>query len=53
MFESLVTDLVNKYLGDYIENLDRSQLKIGIWGGEFQFHSVVNDSQSLQACDQW
>lgn len=35
VFESLVADLLNKYLGDYVENLDRSQLKIGIWGGEF------------------
>ncbi len=34
VFESLVTELVNKYLGDFIENLDSSQLKIGIWGGE-------------------
>jgi len=29
--------VLNKVLGDYIENLDRNQLKIGIWGGEFQF----------------
>ena len=33
VFESLVTDLLNKYLGQYVENLDPSQLKIGIWGG--------------------
>lgn len=35
VFESLVVDLINKYLGDYVENLDRSQLKLGIWGGKF------------------
>lgn len=35
VFESLVADLINKYLGDFVENLDRSQLKIGIWGGMF------------------
>lgn len=35
VFESLIADLLNKYLGDYVENLDRSQLKIGIWGGKF------------------
>lgn len=34
VFESLVADLLNKYLGDYVENLDKSQLNIGIWGGE-------------------
>lgn len=34
VFESLVTDLLNRFIGDYVENLDKSQLKIGIWGGE-------------------
>lgn len=33
VFESLVVDLLNKYLGPYVKNLDPSQLKIGIWGG--------------------
>lgn len=37
VFESLVADLLNKYLGDYVENLDKSQLNIGIWGGEWFF----------------
>jgi hypothetical protein len=34
VFESLVVDLLNKFLGDFVENLDSSQLKIGIWGGK-------------------
>lgn len=34
VFESVVADVLNKVLGDYIENLDRKQLKIGIWGGK-------------------
>uniref|UniRef100_A0A673BWJ4 Vacuolar protein sorting 13 homolog C n=1 Tax=Sphaeramia orbicularis TaxID=375764 RepID=A0A673BWJ4_9TELE len=34
VFESLVSDLLNKFIGDYVENLDKSQLKIGIWSGE-------------------
>lgn len=33
VFESIVVDLINKYLGDFVENLDKSQLKLGIWGG--------------------
>lgn len=33
VFESLVTDLLNRFLGDYVQNLDKNQLKIGIWGG--------------------
>uniref|UniRef100_A0A3B4TYL0 Vacuolar protein sorting 13 homolog C n=1 Tax=Seriola dumerili TaxID=41447 RepID=A0A3B4TYL0_SERDU len=32
VFESLVSDLLNRFIGDYVENLDKSQLKIGIWG---------------------
>lgn len=34
VFESLVSDLLNRFIGDYVENLDKSQLKIGIWGGK-------------------
>jgi hypothetical protein len=34
VFESVVADLLNRFLGDYVENLDHSQLKIGIWGGK-------------------
>uniref|UniRef100_A0A8C5FMB7 Vacuolar protein sorting 13 homolog C n=1 Tax=Gadus morhua TaxID=8049 RepID=A0A8C5FMB7_GADMO len=33
VFETLVSDLLNRFIGDYVENLDKSQLKIGIWGG--------------------
>ena len=38
MFESIVADLLNKYLGEYVENLDRSQLQIGIWGGKWSLY---------------
>ncbi|XP_064471874.1 intermembrane lipid transfer protein Vps13-like isoform X2 [Ornithodoros turicata] len=34
VFESLVVELLNNVLGDYVENLDTSQLKLGIWGGD-------------------
>uniref|UniRef100_A0A673N380 Vacuolar protein sorting-associated protein 13C-like n=1 Tax=Sinocyclocheilus rhinocerous TaxID=307959 RepID=A0A673N380_9TELE len=34
VFETLVSDLLNRFIGDYVENLDKSQLKIGIWGGK-------------------
>jgi vacuolar protein sorting-associated protein 13A/C len=42
VFESIVVDLLNRVLGDYFENLDTSQLKLGIWGGS-SFMSIVND----------
>uniref|UniRef100_A0AAR2KLL4 Vacuolar protein sorting 13 homolog A n=1 Tax=Pygocentrus nattereri TaxID=42514 RepID=A0AAR2KLL4_PYGNA len=34
VFESLVVDVLNRFLGDYVVNLDSSQLNLGIWGGE-------------------
>ena len=40
VFESLVVELINRYLGDFVENLDTSQLKIGIWGGMLFFYST-------------
>lgn len=33
VFESLVVDVLNRFLGDYVVNLDTSQLSLGIWGG--------------------
>ena len=33
VFNSIVAELVNRYLGNFIENLDTKQLSIGIWGG--------------------
>lgn len=35
VFESLVVDVLNRILGDYVENLDSKQLSIGIWGGKY------------------
>lgn len=35
VFESLVADVLNRFIGEYVENLDSSQLNIGIWGGMF------------------
>lgn len=40
VFESLVTDVLNRVLGDYVENLDSKQLKIGIWGGKLTYVSI-------------
>lgn len=33
VFESLVVDVLNRFLGDYVVNLDKSQLSLGIWKG--------------------
>ncbi|OAD52957.1 Vacuolar protein sorting-associated protein 13A, partial [Eufriesea mexicana] len=34
VFESIVAELLNKVLGEYIQNLDYSQLKLSLWGGD-------------------
>jgi len=34
VFAHLAVYLLDKYLGDYIENLDSKQLKIDLWNGK-------------------
>ncbi|RXM33331.1 Vacuolar protein sorting-associated protein 13A [Acipenser ruthenus] len=36
VFESVVVDVLNRFLGDYVVNLDSSQLKLGIWGEKLE-----------------
>lgn len=33
VFESVLTQVLNRFLGAYVENLDTNQLRVGIWGG--------------------
>ena len=33
MFESVVSDLLKTYLGDYVEGLDKDALSISVWKG--------------------
>ena len=33
VFENLVGYLLDKYLGDYVENLDTKKLKVDLWSG--------------------
>ena len=34
VFESVVIELLNRYLKPYVKRLDTSQLKVGVWKGE-------------------
>ncbi|KAM5126213.1 intermembrane lipid transfer protein VPS13C-like, partial [Mantella aurantiaca] len=51
MLESVVADLLNKFLGDYVENLDRSQLKLGIWGGNVSLENLRIRENALSELD--
>ncbi|KAG1695557.1 Vacuolar protein sorting-associated protein 13 [Nymphon striatum] len=51
VFESLVVDLLNRFIGDYVENLDRSQLKIGIWGGDIVLKNLEVKQSALDDLD--
>lgn len=33
MFESVVTAVLNKFIGDYVSNLEGNQLNLGIFSG--------------------
>uniref|UniRef100_H3C3S0 Chorein N-terminal domain-containing protein n=1 Tax=Tetraodon nigroviridis TaxID=99883 RepID=H3C3S0_TETNG len=51
VFESLVSDLLNRFIGDYVENLDKSQLKIGIWGGNVVLENLKVKENALNELD--
>ncbi|XP_051757759.1 intermembrane lipid transfer protein VPS13C isoform X4 [Ctenopharyngodon idella] len=51
VFESLVSDLLNRFIGDYVENLDKSQLKIGIWGGNVVLENLKVKENALSEFD--
>ena len=51
VFESLVADLVNRFLGDFVENLDKSQLSLGIWGGDVVLNNLYVKENLLDELD--
>lgn len=40
MFENIVADLLTKYLGAYVENLDRDKLNISVWKGDLKLKNL-------------
>ncbi len=44
VFESVLTDVLNRFLKPYVKKLDTSQLKLGIWGGIYTITSseIIN-----------
>ena len=51
VFESIVVDLLNKYVGQYVKNLDPSQLHIGIWRGNVILKDLELKDTSLDEVD--
>ncbi|VVC40207.1 Hypothetical protein CINCED_3A023147 [Cinara cedri] len=51
VFEKLVADILNRFIGEYVENLDSSQLKIGIWGGDVVLRNLKLKETCLDSLD--
>uniref|UniRef100_A0A4W4DQU0 Vacuolar protein sorting 13 homolog A n=1 Tax=Electrophorus electricus TaxID=8005 RepID=A0A4W4DQU0_ELEEL len=51
VFESLVVDVLNRFLGDYVVNLDSSQLNLGIWGGDAILRNLEIKENALSQLD--
>ncbi|XP_038659808.1 LOW QUALITY PROTEIN: vacuolar protein sorting-associated protein 13A [Scyliorhinus canicula] len=47
VFESLVVDVLNRFLGDYVVNVDSSQLQLGIWGGNVVLNNLEVKENAL------
>ncbi|XP_043819430.1 vacuolar protein sorting-associated protein 13A isoform X1 [Dromiciops gliroides] len=51
VFESVVVDVLNRFLGDYVVNLDTSQLTLGIWGGAVALKNLEIKENALSELD--
>ncbi|XP_053594598.1 intermembrane lipid transfer protein Vps13 isoform X2 [Microplitis demolitor] len=51
VFESIVTELLNKILGEYVENLDYKQLKLSLWGGDVVLKDLLIKESALDVLD--
>jgi hypothetical protein len=47
MFEGLIERLILSYFGDYIENLDRNKLTIGLWSGSLALEDIKIRSKAI------
>nr|XP_017529489.2 vacuolar protein sorting-associated protein 13A isoform X3 [Manis javanica] len=51
VFESVVVDVLNRFLGDYVVNVDTSQLTLGIWGGAVTLKNLEIKENALSQLD--
>ena len=47
MLEGLLESFLIKYFGDFIENLDKNKLSIGIWSGSLLLEDIVIKTKSI------
>src|SRR5271155_4659204 len=47
MLESLVANLLNRFLGMYVKNFDPKQLNVGIWSGEVKLRNLELRREAL------
>ncbi|KAN0042732.1 hypothetical protein ACTA71_012655 [Dictyostelium dimigraforme] len=47
VFEGLVSDVLSRVLGEYVKNLNKDQLKIGIFGGSVQLQNLELKEDAL------
>ncbi|XP_042521533.1 vacuolar protein sorting-associated protein 13A isoform X1 [Dipodomys spectabilis] len=51
VFESVVVDVLNRFLGDYVVDLDTSQLSLGIWKGAVALKNLEIKENALSQLD--
>lgn len=51
VFQSVLSYVLNKYLGEFVENLDENQLNVGIWGGDVELKDLVLKPAALAELD--
>ena len=47
MFEGLIERLILAYFGEYIENLDKNKLSLGLWSGILNLEDITIKSSSI------
>lgn len=51
MLEGIVSSLLAKYLGDYVEGLEQQNLKLGFLGGDVELHNLMLKVSALDDLD--
>ena len=47
MLEGLVANLLNRFLGMYVQNFDAKQLNVGIWSGDVKLRNLELRREAL------